>query len=218
MTGYGQYCAVARALEILGERWTLLVVRELLLGSDRFNDIHRGLPRMSRTMLSARLRNLQSAGIVTKDGGRYRLSESGIALQPLVASLGGWAMQWDRRGLLPGHLDAELLIVDIRRSVRPERLPERPTVVELTFRDVKSGRFYLHAQRPHVNLCADDAGRDVALRIDADLGDFTRWWLGEITWDQLLAQGSAVPTGPAALRRAFPTWFNGYALNPFHSS
>ncbi|AJT69624.1 hypothetical protein T261_8027 [Streptomyces lydicus] len=212
MNGYGQFCAVARALEVLGERWTLLVVRELLLGERHFNDIRRGLPRISRTMLSTRLKTLEKAGIVSREGGGYRLTEAGENLAPVVRELGGWAMHWDRRGLRPEHLDPDALVWDIRRRTVTEHLPERRTVVELRFRGTEGGPYFLHIARPHVDLCIDDGGFEAALRVDADLEALTRYWLGETPWAPLLRSGAVTLTGPSTLRRAFPTWFSGYLL------
>lgn len=212
MSGYGQFCAVARALEVLGERWTLLVVRELLLGERHFNDIRRGLPRISRTMLSTRLKTLEKAGIVSREDGSYRLTEAGQNLAPVVRELGGWAMEWDRRGLRPEHLDPDVLVWDIRRRTVTERLPERRTVVELRFRGADSGPYFLHIARPQIDLCTDDGGFEVALRVDADLEALTRYWLGETPWAPLLRSGAVALTGPSTLRRAFPTWFSGYLL------
>lgn len=215
--GYGQFCAVARALEVLGERWTLLVVRELLLGERRFNDIQRGIPRISRTVLSDRLRTLVAAGVVSKQEGGYTLTAAGESLAPVVGELGIWAMRHDRRGLLPEHLDPQALLWDIRRRVVPERLPVERTVVELTFRDT-TGRqpHYLYVARPRVELCSDDGGFEVALRVDADLEALTRYWLGESEWSHLLRTGAVTLTGPTPLRRAFPTWFSGYLLRDAH--
>lgn len=138
--GYGQFCAVARALEVLGERWTLLVVRELLLGERRFNDIRRGIPRISRTVLSDRLRTLVAAGVVARREGEYELTAAGESLAPVVRELGLWALEFDRRGLRPEHLDPEALVWDIRRRVVPERLPVERTVVELRFRGAAAER------------------------------------------------------------------------------
>lgn len=213
MNGYGQFCAIARSLEVLGERWTLLIVRELLMGECRFNDIRRGIPRISRTMLSARLKGLETAGIVLRTGGgEYALTEAGTQLAPVLRELGGWATVWDRRGLREEHLDTDALVWDIRRRVIPENLPEAPTLVELRFPGRKTSPYYLLVRRPQVQLCTDDGGFEVSLRIEADLDALTRYWLGEQTWNQLLRTGAARLTGPSRLRRAFPTWFSGYLL------
>ncbi|HWM37969.1 MAG TPA: helix-turn-helix domain-containing protein [Streptomyces sp.] len=212
MTGYGQFCAIARSLEVLGERWTLLIVRELLMGESRFNDIQRGIPRISRTMLSARLKGLEKAGVIARNGTEYALTDAGTQLAPVLRELGGWATAWDRRGLRPEHLDPDALVWDIRRRIVPANLPADPTLVELRFRDRDSTPYYLLVRRPDVQLCTDDGGYETALQVEADLEALTRYWLGEHTWNHVLRTGSAHLTGPSRLRRAFPTWFSGYAL------
>ncbi|MBK1786939.1 winged helix-turn-helix transcriptional regulator [Prauserella cavernicola] len=211
MGGYGQFCAVARALEILGERWTLLIVRELLLGERQFNDIRRGIPRISKTMLSARLKTLERHDVIRREDGGYRLTEAGRDLAGVVRELGGWAMRWDRRELEPDDLDAGSLVWDIRRRVVPEALPAQRTVVALRFREPTS-IYYLYVRRPTVTLCPDDIGLPISLTVDAELDALTRYWIGELGWPQLVRSGAVELTGPTALRRAFPTWFAGYIL------
>ncbi|GAA2849355.1 helix-turn-helix domain-containing protein [Streptosporangium fragile] len=206
MNEYGQFCAVARALEILGERWTLLVVRELLLGSTRFNEIHQGLPRISRTMLSARLRSLEKAGIIERRDRAYGLTPAGKALAGPVRALGEWAMEWDRRELA---LDPRLLAWDLRRRVHRDRLPENLTVVALSFPEAHC---FLHVRRPRVDLCGESYGRAVDLHVEADLRALTEYWIGERSWADVTRTGEVRLTGPAELRRAFPTWFSGYLL------
>lgn len=212
MPGYQQFCPIARALDVLGERWTLLVVRELMMGERHFNGIQRGIPRISRTMLSARLKRLESAGLVRRENGAYALTPAGEALFPVLRELGIWALESDPRGLRRDDLDPGLLTRDMRRRVVPERLPVHPTMVELRFRAPASGPYFLLAKRPDVQLCAEHGGFDIALRVDADLRPLTEFWLGERSWPALLRAGQIHLTGPAHLRRAFPTWFSGYVL------
>ncbi|GAA1951722.1 winged helix-turn-helix transcriptional regulator [Kitasatospora viridis] len=213
--GFGQFCAAARALEVLGERWTLLVVREMLLGSTRFSQFQQGLPRISRTMLSARLKTLQRAGVAERlpDGG-YRLTGAGRALRGVVAELGGWATEWDRRPLRPDHLDPQVLAFDMHRRVHLDRLPGAPTVVELRLRRTRPERFFLHTSPAGLTLCSDDLGLPVDLRVQADLAALTAWWTGDLDWDELLRTGAARLDGSDELCRAFPTWFRGYAFAP----
>ncbi len=116
-------------------------------------------------------------------------------------------MNWDRRGLRPEHLDAQALVWDIRRRVAPEHLPAAPTLVELRFRGTDTRPYYLYVARPRVDLCTEDGGFDIALRVEADLEALTRYWLGDTDWDTLLRSRAVTLTGPSTLRRAFPTWF-----------
>ncbi|MFF7242199.1 winged helix-turn-helix transcriptional regulator [Streptomyces collinus] len=211
MIQYGQFCAIARALEILGERWTLLIVRELMLGEGRFNDIRRGLPRISPSVLSSRLKALEKFGIIETCDKGYRLTESGAGLAPVIAAMGGWAMRWDRRGLLPTHLDPDVLVRDVSRRLNVNLLPRIPTLVELKFLG-RAERYFLHIARPYVAVCSDDGGQEVALSVTADLQSMTRYWIGELTWEYLLRSRKVELVGPTALQREFPTWFSGYLL------
>ncbi len=138
MTGYGQFCSVARAHEVLGGRWTLLVVRELLCGSRRFNDIRRGIPRISRTMLSERLQELAAIGAIERaegeHGPEYLLTEAGRELAGLVGALGSWGQRWLPRRAEAEDLDLEPLLVDLRRRVDFDALPGDPLVVRFEIR------------------------------------------------------------------------------------
>ena len=142
MKRYGQYCPVARAAEVLAERWTLLVIRELLWGQDRFNAIARGVPRMSPTLLATRLRQLQRAGLVqhrTVDGeARYRLTAAGEELRPVLELMGAWGVRW-MQDVRPEEYDPALLMLDIGRGSDPDRMPERPATIQLHFADAPAG-------------------------------------------------------------------------------
>jgi DNA-binding HxlR family transcriptional regulator len=215
METYGQFCAIARGLEVIGQRWTLLVVRELLCGSTRFNEIRRGIPLIPRSTLVERLAALERAGVVDHDAddGAYSLSDAGRALAPVMAAIATWTHQFDRRGLTDDHLDPDALLWDMRRRLDADALPSTRTVVAFTFTDRAAGdrRLYLHLGGREVALCRDDVGVPPDLEVSGTTAALARWWLGELTWRQALAQGVSV-TGPTALRRAFPHWFAGYVF------
>jgi DNA-binding HxlR family transcriptional regulator len=215
--GYGQFCAVARALEVLGQRWTLLVVRELLCGATRFTEIRRGIPLIPRSTLIGRLTELERAGVVARTTEGYALTDAGRALSPVLGGLAGWAHAWDRRGLTDSHLDPETLLWDIRRRLRPEALPAQRTVVGFVFTDrpAADSRLWLHLGGGEPALCRSGAGFDADLEVHGDTRPITRWWLGELRWPDLLAAGAVRVTGPRDLQRAFPRWFAGYAF-PAH--
>src|SRR5688572_29554534 len=158
MTGYGQFCAVARAHEVLGGRWTLLVVRELLCGSRRFNDIRRGIPRISRTMLSERLQALAAIGAVARvePGPEYALTEAGRELAGLVGALGHWGQRWLPRRAEAEDLDLEPLLVDLRRRVDFEALPRDPMVVRFEIRG--HPRHFLLLTPAEASLCTHNPG------------------------------------------------------------
>src|SRR3954453_45254 len=127
MATYGQFCPVAMAAEVLTERWTPLIVRELLCGSTRFNDLRRGVPLMSPSLLSKRLKTLERVGVVERDGADYRLTPAGGELRPLIEALGVWGQRWSRGDVEAKHYDASLLMWDIHRSIAMDRLPPERT-------------------------------------------------------------------------------------------
>ncbi|WP_225726143.1 MULTISPECIES: helix-turn-helix domain-containing protein [unclassified Nocardia] len=208
MAGYGQFCAVARALDVLGERWTLLVVRELLLGASTFTEIRRALPRIPRATLSARLRTLRAAGIVDDS---YRLSDAGRALAPVVRELARWAMDTESAELTEDDLDTAALAWDIQRRIDVESLPEQTVVVALDFTD-RHEKYWLHLSRTGVNLCGQDTGAPVDIWLAAPIMAVTRWWLGEWSWAQLLRHPDVHVHGDLALQRRMHRWFTRYVF------
>jgi DNA-binding HxlR family transcriptional regulator len=179
MSRYGQFCAVARALEVLGERWALLVARELLLGSTTFTEIRCGLPHIPRATLSSRLRGLRMAGVVEMAGREYYLTEAGRALAPVMRELARWATITESAALSEGDLDTAALIWDMRRRIDSAALPERTVVLAIEFTDRATDRnFWLHLSRAEVNLCRQDTGDPVGVWLAAPTAEATRWWLG----------------------------------------
>jgi DNA-binding HxlR family transcriptional regulator len=209
---YGQFCSIARALDLLGERWTLLVVRELLCGSRRFGDVQRGIPRISRTMLSARLRELLDAGVIARDAaGEYDLTEAGRELGAVVEGLGVWGQRWLSRRLDDDHLDVsalDALVWDMHRRVDRDALPPRPIVVRF---EVGRARRFLLLKRSEVSLCAHNPGFPEELVVRSDARTLTAWWRGDVTLAQARRAGLAID-GPRALVARFPAWFERYAL------
>lgn len=139
MKGYAQFCPVAKAAEILDRRWTLLILRELHCGSHRFNEIHRGVPRMSRSLLARRMRELEAQGLIKhhQENGEhaaYRLTSAGEELGPVIMQLGAWGKRWIRSYLSRDDLDAGLLMWDVQRHVSPDSLPEKRIVTNFNFR------------------------------------------------------------------------------------
>ncbi|ASF11689.1 winged helix-turn-helix transcriptional regulator [Nocardia brasiliensis] len=212
MGGYGQFCAVARALDVLGERWTLLIVRELLLGASSFGDLSRGLPRIPRATLSARLRTLRAAGVV--EG--YRLTDAGAALAPVVRELARWAITTDSAALTEDDLDTAALTWDMRRRVDTAALPDRRVVVAIEFTDrpASDRRFWLHLDRAGVDLCRDDTGAPIDIWLTTPTRATTEWWLGNLSWSQLLRQPGVQVHGDLALQRQIPRWFTRYVFTP----
>jgi DNA-binding HxlR family transcriptional regulator len=215
--GYGQYCSVARALDLLGERWTLLIIRELLLGSTRFSELQRGIPRVSKTMLAARLKELTDASVITRiesgHGPTYALTRSGEELLSVVREIGTWGQRWLPRSLPSGHLDAETLLFDMRRRVHNDALPIEPTVVHFVIEDPRGAEseHYLLLRRGEVSLCSENPGFPKALRVSARLRTLTAWWRGDISWNEARAEGLLLAGRKEAIR-AFPRWFERYLL------
>jgi len=211
MTSYGQFCPVAKAMEILDERWTMLVVRELLEGSTHFNELRRGVPKMSPALLSKRLRSLERAGIVrrTSDGGRvgYTLTDSGKELKEVVEGLGAWGVRWISE-LGQQDLDPHLLFWDMRRKVPVEEWPRDRTVVAFHLDDVepKVSRWWLVSSGGEVDVCDFDPGFEESASVAGSLRALTRIWRGDLSWDRALRTGEVAVTAPTAVRRAVPGW------------
>jgi DNA-binding HxlR family transcriptional regulator len=206
VSGYGQFCPVAKTAEILGERWTFLIIRELLTGSHRFNDIHRGVPKMSRTLLSRRLRKLADSGIVrreqTGDGRvRYELTEAGLELRPVVEMIGAWGQRW-LAGPLEDELDLSLLLWELRRTANGGGLAERTVRVRFDFTD--------HADFPQTLWEVAPDGRIEAFNVDPDRGadlvvrasasELAEIWLGRRSLVAAVAEDGpdSAPAYPAA--------------------
>lgn len=214
--GYGQFCPVALATEVLAERWTPLVIRELLLGSVRFNDLQRGVPRMSPALLTRRLKELQFAGIVERrpganGGWEYHLTPAGRELYPVVEKMGLWAQRWLRHKLVEdANLDPDLLMWDIRRNVAKEIRPGgRRFVAEFRLSGVPASRrrYWLVFERGRVDLCYKDPGFEVDLFVETSLGVLTRVWLGHLTIDRAIGAEKLRLDGARADVAAFRSWF-----------
>jgi DNA-binding HxlR family transcriptional regulator len=211
MAGYGQFCPVAQAAELLAERWTLLVVREMVSGSHRFNEIHNGVPAMSPTLLTKRLRALEQAGVVEHRDGGYHLTRAGRELEPLIAGLGLWGERWVRRTVSREDADAALLMWTVRRSVRLEAAPRGRTVVHFRFRfrtpPAPKRWWWLVLDGAAPELCIKDPGFGVDLTVRSEPRVLASVYLGDMTLAAALRRGSVRLEGPEYLVRAFPAWF-----------
>jgi DNA-binding HxlR family transcriptional regulator len=207
---YGQFCPVAVASEIFAERWTPVILRELVLGSRRFNDIQRGVPRISRALLVKRLRELAAHGVISNANGEYQLTEAGHELGQVVVHLGTWGARWTAP-VRRDRLDAKLLTWDMHRRIALDRLPEKRVVVRFDFRGVPAGNkapktYWLLLERPEVDLCIIEPGFEVDVYVDADLASFTKVWLGEVPMRQAIRAGDINVTGDRQSARDFPSW------------
>jgi DNA-binding HxlR family transcriptional regulator len=186
MPDYGQFCTVARGAEIFGELWTPLVVRELLCGSRRFNDIRRGVPRMSQTLLTKRLRKLEQLGVVERkrgaEGWEYHLTPAGEELRPIVVTLGHWGARWIGSRLKHDQLDAGFLMWDIRRFARLEQFPaDRRVVIHFRFTDARAGEraWWLVVDKRVTDLCRDDPGHEIDVVVESTVRALTEIWTGD---------------------------------------
>lgn len=210
-TSYGQFCPVAKAMELLDERWTLLVVRELMLGSRHFNALRRGLPRMSPALLSKRLHTLVRAGVVERweDGNRvtYQLTPSGKELEPIVEALGRWGIRWIPE-LGDEDLDPHLLLWDIHRNIDLEAVPDGRTVLRFTFTDVPAAprSWWIVITTDGVDLCDADPGFDERIIVETSLRTLTLVWRGDLSWTDALRSGDMALHGAPSARRALPRW------------
>jgi DNA-binding HxlR family transcriptional regulator len=215
-SSYNQFCPVAMAAEILGARWTLLVLRELVVGSTRFNDLRRGLPRMSPALLSKRLKELELAGVVARapvagEPGvfEYRLTQAGRDLKPVVEAVGIWGQRWIETDVSLENLDPDLLMWDMRRNIDPKPMPKRRNVIQVIFTDQKEARrnwWLIVDPEQGADLCSVDPGFDVDLYLTTDLRTMTRIWMGYISIGQAKDQGSLIVTGSKQLEAELGSW------------
>jgi DNA-binding HxlR family transcriptional regulator len=211
MAGYGQFCAVARAQDALGGRWTLLVVRELLSGARRFSEIRAGIPRISRTMLSERLVTLADLGVIVRTDGasgpEYEVTLAGAELADQIRSLGVWGQRWLPRQAESEDFDLEPLLLDMRRRVRREALPEDPTIVRFEVRGHRP-RFLL-LKAAEVSVCDHNLGFPERVVVRGSLGALCAWWRGDLSFLEARRQGLSLE-GSREMIRAFPDWFERY--------
>jgi DNA-binding HxlR family transcriptional regulator len=211
---YGQFCPVAQAAEVLTERWTLLVLRELLMGSSRFNELQRGVPRMSSSLLSKRLREMERSGLLTREplqgerGHAYHLTPAGEALGPLVVSLGNWSREWLKREISEEEADPALLMWDVRRSVQLDRLPQEQLVTFFRYRDAEEGKraWWLVARPDNADLCFTDPGFAIDLQVDAEAQAMAEVWIGQLELGAAMKAKRLRVSGPEHLVRSLPDW------------
>ena len=214
MTSQRDYCPIAVGVDVLGDRWTPLVIRELMVGARGFNEIHRGIPRVSRTLLAQRLRELERRGLMTHEAsqrgqpGVYVLTPAGQALTPIVWAMGHWAAEWMFGDPSDEHCDGLSLIWRTHQYAIPAKLPETRTVVHLVLTGAGGAQGWLDIKRPGITVCKDDQGLPVDLALEADTAQMHRWLIGLVSFRDLVANRHARFLGPSRLAKAFPTWFD----------
>ena len=212
MTHYGQFCPVALASEIFAERWTPLILRELLYGERSFSDIHRGVPKISRNLLTQRLESLRASGIIEQlhaEGEKrhlYRLTVAGRALGPVIDALGTWGYNWASKDLEDENLDPDFLMWALRRLVRVDALPDERVVIVFRFRQYQDRVFWLVLKRPEVDLCLSDPGYEASLEVEGSVAALARICLGKVALPQALKAGEIEVHGAPRHRRALASW------------
>jgi DNA-binding HxlR family transcriptional regulator len=219
---YQQFCPVAMAAEILCTRWTIVVLREMFAGSKRFNELRRGVPRMSPALLSRRLKELEAAGIVAREASasdrtlyEYQLTESGRELGPLVEAFGIWGQRRIEANLSLAHLDGDLLMWDMRRNLDTTPMPTRRSVIEFVYPDLpaKLRRYWLVVDpESGADLCKIDPGFEVDLYVSTDLRTMTAIWMGLDTVRAAITSQRMILTGNRQLATSMQTWLG---LSPF---
>lgn len=214
--GHRQFCPLAMAADILCSRWTLMLLSELLGGTTRFNDLRRGLPRMSPALLSKRLKELDAAGIVERsrssDGSdfyEYSLTEAGRAIEPIVDAMGDWGHRWVTTQETLAQLDVKLLMWNMRRNINPDPMPQRRSTIKIIYNDLPSASrnwWLIVDPRAETDLCSVDPGFDVDLYINTNLRTMTEVWMGYAAVTQAINDDLLMLVGDPALERTFQTW------------
>lgn len=214
MSKYGQFCPVAKSAEILGDPWSILIVRELLLGSSRFSQLQRGLPKISPTVLNTRLKDLVSGGVIVRRkingqrGHAYYLTAAGKELEPVVTSLVVWGMRWARENMLEDDYDASFLMFDIQRNFNPELLPGEQTVLCFQFPELREYKQWWLISKPgEVDICYESPGKEVDVYITASVKDLVSVYMGDENLKQYLKSGQIKVMGETQLKNNFLKWF-----------
>ncbi len=214
MTGYGQFCPVAKATEVVGDKWTMLILRELLLGTCRFSEFQRSMSRISPTVLNKRLRMLEDKGVIIKKpisgqrGCEYRLTPAGRELEPMIDSLAVWGMRWARGQMTDDDLDVEFLMWDIRRRIDTKSLPDGEIVLCFIFNDLdKYKTWWLVIDGDDVDLCTQDTGKDVDLYVTSTLRTMIEIWEGDTDLRAAMRDDRVIAMGARHLIRSMSDWF-----------
>ncbi|MEN8128591.1 MAG: winged helix-turn-helix transcriptional regulator [Pseudomonadota bacterium] len=212
---YGQFCPIAKATEIIGEKWTLLIIRELLMGGSRFNELQRGLSLISPTILSRRLEALSEHGLVLKKkipgqrGYEYFPTESCQELLPIIRRLGEWGMCWARSNLTEKDYDVELLMVYLKRSIVPSKLVGKETVIRFKFTDIENyPDWWLVVIGEEIDLCVKDPGKDIDVYFTSSVKTMADIWMGDNTYKKAIRDGSLKIVGDKMLTHNITAWMS----------
>ncbi|MCC7122420.1 MAG: helix-turn-helix transcriptional regulator [Gammaproteobacteria bacterium] len=214
MYDYGEYCPISKAAQVLGERWTFQILREMHVGVTRFNEFRRYLPKLSPSLLNQRLHMLEEHGLVMKrrrpesQSFEYQLTEAGQALGPILMSLGNWAAGWIAMQFCDTDVNLDALMRDVQMSLVVDRLPVGRTVLLFQFTDLAArNKWYLVTNHGRAEICDEDRGLDVDVYVTCDCKCLAAVWHGEAPLAPALADGRIRLSGPPALLRSFSAWF-----------
>lgn len=210
---YNQFCPIAKATEILGERWTFLIVRELLMGGRRFSELQRGLGGISPALLTARLKFFEQQGLVARrrvNGQRsfeYHPTPACEALLPVLMSVGEWSLNWVRQNLSEADFDLDFLLFYLERSVDPAQLPGDSAVIKFRFCDLGENRdWWLLVDDGEVDICTTCPGRDIDVYFTATMRTMHDVWMGDRSYRDAIQSGDLCVEGDPALTRRISSW------------
>lgn len=210
---YGQFCPIAKATELLGEKWTLLIIRELLMGSTRFNEFQRGLSMISPAILSKRLVSLEETGLLYRRkipgqrGYEYFATEPAKQLLPILLQLGDWGMKWAKNYLTDEDYDVDFLMIYMRRSIIIDKLPSSETIIKFKFLDITDNpNWWLIVKDDNIDICIKDPGKDVDVYFTSTVEILSNVWLGHIKYGDVIKTKELLVVGPPALTRNISSW------------
>jgi DNA-binding HxlR family transcriptional regulator len=213
MSIYGQFCPMAKAVELLGERWTILVIRELMLGSSRFNELQRGLAKMSLSLLTKRLKELEAAHILTRKkisgqkGYSYHLTQSGMELAPMMTELANWGLRWVNSSISQDEIDIEFLMLDFQRNVNYKTAPTN-TTIKIHYNDAdKFSDWWVIIGDGNTEICGEDTGHEPDVYITCSAVTMMEVWACQIDWQQAQKERGMSIMGNPSLVKELPHWF-----------
>jgi DNA-binding HxlR family transcriptional regulator len=213
MYRYGEYCPLAKTTSVLGDYWTPLIIRELLHGRQHFNDLVRSLPDISRSLMAARLKGMERAGVIERHTGTgrsntsYVLTDAGLALRPVLDAMSDWGERWTEREIPEEDMHPITSVCMLRARCDGAALPDKRVVVEIITSPPKASRSWLVLENGIASLCVDHPGFEVNLIVKTDVSTLYAIWRDQLTVSQAASTGRIQVEGDKALSRAFPTWF-----------
>jgi len=212
---YGQFCPIAKATELLGEKWTFLILRELLMGSRRFNEIQRGLSFISPALLTRRLKSLEDTGLLIRRkingqrGYEYFPTEPTQELLPILLDLGDWGLRWAKDYLTDEDYDVDFLMMCMRRSIQADKLPGGEAVLKFKFLDIEDNPdWWIVVDGPEIDICIKDPGKDVDVYFTTSVNTMSHVWLGDKNYKEAIKNEELLVVGPKALTRNITSWLN----------